>query len=83
MEQRPTIDRRNPRIGRSGCRDQGVESSDNRQMKPRNRQIAPFLRRPSGLANRQLIVNRFPVIVNPAALNLLINYSNASRVDRK
>ncbi len=68
MEQRPTIDRRNPRIDRSGCRDDRFESSANRQMKPRNRQITPVPTRPSGLANHQLIVNRFPVIVNFGAL---------------
>jgi len=38
-------------------------------MKPRNRQTIPFLDRPDSPPNRQLIVNRFPVIVNPAALN--------------
>jgi hypothetical protein len=80
MEQRRTIDRRNPRIDRSGCRDHRVESSDNRQMKPRNRQIAPFLDRPSGLPNRQLIVNRFPVIVNSSVLNLSKIYQSRAPI---
>lgn len=74
----PIIHRQIPPIHRSGCRDQGVESSDNRQMIYRNRQITPFLRCPSVPANHQLIVNRFPVIVNFAASDLsTIHQQNA------
>ena len=69
MRNRPIIDRRKFGIDRSGCRDDRFESSANRQMKPRNRQIAPLLGWRRGSPNRQLIVNRFPVIVNRAALN--------------
>jgi len=68
-----TIHRRFGVIHRFGCRDQSVESSDNRQ-------IAPFLRRPSGLANRQLILNRFPVIVNRAALNPSRNHHQNAEI---
>jgi hypothetical protein len=67
----PSINHR--RIGaihRSGCRNRSVESSDNRQMFSGKRKIAPFLDRPSGMLNRKVIVNRFAVIVNPAAWNL-------------
>jgi hypothetical protein len=72
------IHRRCDPIHRSGCRIRSVESSDNRQMKPRNRQIAPFLDRSSGPRNHQLIVNQFHVIINSAAWNLSpIHHQNA------
>lgn len=75
----PIIDRRNPRIDRSGCRTRGVESS-------RNRQIGSPVDRPSGPRNHQLIVNRFHVIMNSAAWNLSpIHHQNAGiyhRADR-
>ena len=57
-----TIDRRFGLFRRANRQKQGLESSANRQ-------IAPFLDRPSGPPNRHLIVNRFPVIVTPAGLN--------------
>lgn len=66
---RPKIDRRNPGIGRSGCRYRSIESSDNRQMIYGNRQIAPLLHRRNVSPNRKLIVNQFPVIENSTALN--------------
>ena len=69
MRNQPIIDRRNLRIDRSGSGHESVKSSDNRQMIHRNRQIAPLLRWQNGPPNHQLIVNRFPVIVNHAALN--------------
>lgn len=56
-------------IHRANRQKQGLESSANRQIKPCNRQIAPFLDRPSGPRNHQVIINRLAVIVNPAALN--------------
>jgi len=69
MRNQPIIDRRNLRIDRSSSGHESVKSSDNRQMIHRNRQIAPLLRWQNGPPNHQLIVNRFPVIVNHAALN--------------
>ena len=73
-----TTHRRFGSIHRAGYRDRGVESSDNRQMICGNRQIAPFLDRPSGPRNHQLIVNQFHVIINSAALNLsTIHHQNA------
>ncbi len=66
----PIIYRQIPRIYRSGWRNRGVKSSDNRQMNPRNRQIVSFLHRRSGSPNCKVIVNRFPVIVISAAWNL-------------
>jgi len=63
------IHRRIGSIHRSGCRNRSVESSDNRQMKPRNRQVAPFLDQRSGPRNHQLIVNQFHVIINSTDLN--------------
>lgn len=62
MKQRPINDRRNHRVDRSGCRNRSGESS-------RDHQIDSPVDRPSGPPNRKVIVNRFPVIVNPAALN--------------
>jgi len=64
------IHRRCDPIHRSGCRIRSVESSDNRQMRSRNRHTTPFLDRPSASPNRKVIVNRFAVIVNSAAWNL-------------
>jgi len=64
------IHRRCDPIHRSGCRNQSVESTDNRQMISGNRQIPSPMDRPSGPRNYRLIVNRFPVIVNSAAWNL-------------
>jgi len=57
------FDRRNPRINRSGWRNRSVVA-------PRNYQIDSPVDRPSASPNRKIIVNRFPVIVNRAALNL-------------
>jgi len=56
------------------------ESSDNRQMKPRNRQIAPFLDQPSGSRNHQLIINQFHVIINSAAWNLSRIYQSRAPI---
>lgn len=64
------IDRRFGLIHRSGYRGHDFESSDNRQMICGNRQITPHEHRTSGSPNHQLIVNRFPVIINPVAWNL-------------
>ncbi len=65
-------------IHRPGCRKQSLESPDNRQMKPQNRQIVSSLHRRSGSPNCKVIVNRFPVIVISAAWNLsLIYHQNA------
>jgi len=72
------IHRRFGPIHRSGCRNRSVESSDNRQLISGNRQIDSPVDRPSGPRNHQLIVNRFPVIVNSAAWNLSpIHHQNA------
>jgi hypothetical protein len=70
MRNPPTIDRRNFRIDRSGCRIRSVEASDNRQMISGNRQIDSPVDRPNGSPNRKVIVNRIAVIVNSAALDL-------------
>jgi len=82
----PIIYRQIPRIYRSGCRDQGVELSDNHQMISGNRQIDSPVDRPSASPNRKLIVNRFSVIVNSAGWNLSpIHHQNAEiyhRADR-
>jgi hypothetical protein len=81
-----TIYRRLGSIHRSGCRNRSVESSDNRQMISGNRQIDSPVDRPNGSPNRKVIVNRFAVIVNPAARNLSpIHHQNAEiyhRADR-
>jgi len=67
----PSIIHRNiGSIHRSGCRNRSIESSDDRQMIYGNRQTASLPEGPSRPLNHQLIVNRFPVIVNSAALNL-------------
>lgn len=70
MRNRLTIYRQITGIYRSGLRNRSVESSVNRQMLQANRQTAPLIDRRSGLPNRQLIINRFPVNLNPAPLNL-------------
>ena len=56
------IHRRCDPIYRSACRNRSVASSSHR------RNAAP-VDRPNGPPNRKVTVNRFPVIVNPAALN--------------
>ena len=67
---RPKIGRRFGSIQRSGYQDRGIESSDNHQMIDGNRKINWLVDRSRSPRNHQLIVNRFPVIINSAALNV-------------
>lgn len=63
MNNRPISDRRNHRIDRSGSGKRGVESSGKLK-------INSYFARPNGRPNRKVIVDRFAVIVNSAALSL-------------
>jgi hypothetical protein len=56
-------------IFRSDCRNQSIESSDNRQVTHRKHEIIPLLDLPSGSPNRIIIINRFLVIVDSATPN--------------
>jgi hypothetical protein len=49
-------------------------------MKPGNRQTIPFLDQPDSPPNRKVIVKRFPVIVNPAALNPSRNHQSRTSI---